>query len=154
MRPGGFYRPKLSQLDGSVILFPKLLLACARKKLKNAYRSYNSVGYLCKIFNSLSNPLDVWSGSEGIRRNFLFCSPRQVPCWFGSPAWFLTLYLMKVPFEEVPELVATRRVFIQKGHAYVAMNQVNFNAYCLMDTLKPCGTRLHLSDWCFIVLFS
>ncbi|KAM7487116.1 hypothetical protein LguiB_024600 [Lonicera macranthoides] len=30
----------------------------------------------------------------------------------------------KVPFEEVPELVATRRVFIQKGHAYVAMNQV------------------------------
>ncbi|KAL3501002.1 hypothetical protein ACH5RR_035451 [Cinchona calisaya] len=30
----------------------------------------------------------------------------------------------KVPFEEVPELVAIRRVFIQKGHAYVAMNQV------------------------------
>ncbi|RVW73588.1 putative DNA primase large subunit [Vitis vinifera] len=32
--------------------------------------------------------------------------------------------LMKVPFEEVPELVAGRRVFLQKGHAYVAMNQV------------------------------
>ncbi|KAK2993297.1 hypothetical protein RJ640_000012 [Escallonia rubra] len=31
---------------------------------------------------------------------------------------------MKVPFEEVPELVASRRVYIQKGHAYVAMNQV------------------------------
>ncbi|KAK3033356.1 hypothetical protein RJ639_034406 [Escallonia herrerae] len=30
----------------------------------------------------------------------------------------------KVPFEEVPELVASRRVYIQKGHAYVAMNQV------------------------------
>ncbi|KAK1365644.1 DNA primase large subunit [Heracleum sosnowskyi] len=30
----------------------------------------------------------------------------------------------KVPFEEVPELVATRKVYIQKGHAYVAMNQV------------------------------
>ncbi|KAK8627563.1 hypothetical protein V6N13_135172 [Hibiscus sabdariffa] len=30
----------------------------------------------------------------------------------------------KVPFEEVPELVAGRRVFICKGHAYVAMNQV------------------------------
>ncbi|KAL8121401.1 putative DNA primase large subunit [Apium graveolens] len=30
----------------------------------------------------------------------------------------------KVPFQEVPELVATRRVYIQKGHAYVAMNQV------------------------------
>ncbi|KAG8639962.1 hypothetical protein MANES_13G009300v8 [Manihot esculenta] len=30
----------------------------------------------------------------------------------------------KVPFEEVPELVAGRRIFICKGHAYVAMNQV------------------------------
>ncbi|CAK9171933.1 unnamed protein product [Ilex paraguariensis] len=30
----------------------------------------------------------------------------------------------KVPFEEVPELVASRRVFIQKGYAYVAMNQI------------------------------
>ncbi|KAL5717489.1 hypothetical protein ACHQM5_010481 [Ranunculus cassubicifolius] len=30
----------------------------------------------------------------------------------------------KVSFEEVPELVAGRRVFIQKGYAYVAMNQV------------------------------
>lgn len=30
----------------------------------------------------------------------------------------------KVPFEEVPELVAGRRVYIHKGHAYVAMNQV------------------------------
>lgn len=32
---------------------------------------------------------------------------------------------MKVPFEEVPELVAGRRVFIHKGYAYVAMNQVS-----------------------------
>ncbi|KAM5569282.1 putative DNA primase large subunit [Rosa sericea] len=30
----------------------------------------------------------------------------------------------KVPFEEVPELVASRRVFISKGHAYIAMSQV------------------------------
>ncbi|GAV86353.1 DNA_primase_lrg domain-containing protein [Cephalotus follicularis] len=30
----------------------------------------------------------------------------------------------KVPFEEVPELVANRRVYIHKGLAYVAMNQV------------------------------
>ncbi|KAF9686188.1 hypothetical protein SADUNF_Sadunf03G0132600 [Salix dunnii] len=30
----------------------------------------------------------------------------------------------KVPFEEVPELVAGRRVFIYKGYAYVAMTQV------------------------------
>ena len=33
---------------------------------------------------------------------------------------------MKVPFEEVPELVAGRRVYVHKGYAYVAMNQVNF----------------------------
>ncbi|KAG5521802.1 hypothetical protein RHGRI_034132 [Rhododendron griersonianum] len=31
----------------------------------------------------------------------------------------------KVPFEEVPELVAGRRVFLLKGYAYVAMNQVS-----------------------------
>ncbi|KAM7261102.1 hypothetical protein ACFE04_026577 [Oxalis oulophora] len=30
----------------------------------------------------------------------------------------------QVPFEEVPELVASRRVYIHKGYAYVAMNQV------------------------------
>ncbi|PIN08357.1 Eukaryotic-type DNA primase, large subunit [Handroanthus impetiginosus] len=30
----------------------------------------------------------------------------------------------KVPFEQVPDLVANRRVFILKGYAYVAMNQV------------------------------
>ncbi|KAM6562660.1 hypothetical protein CsatB_022658 [Cannabis sativa] len=30
----------------------------------------------------------------------------------------------KVPFEEVPELVASRRVFILKGNAYIAANQV------------------------------
>ncbi|KAJ4974342.1 hypothetical protein NE237_007516 [Protea cynaroides] len=30
----------------------------------------------------------------------------------------------KVPFEEVPDLVSTRRVLIVKGFAYVAMNQV------------------------------
>ncbi|XP_044488763.1 probable DNA primase large subunit [Mangifera indica] len=30
----------------------------------------------------------------------------------------------QVPFEEVPELVAGRRVFIHKGYAYVAMDQV------------------------------
>ncbi|KNA15433.1 hypothetical protein SOVF_098300 [Spinacia oleracea] len=30
----------------------------------------------------------------------------------------------KVPFEEVPELVAGRKVYVHKGHAYVAMNQV------------------------------
>ncbi|CAN0881133.1 Probable DNA primase large subunit [Linum grandiflorum] len=33
-----------------------------------------------------------------------------------SPLW-------KVPFEEVPELVAGRRVFLSKGYAYLAMSQ-------------------------------
>ncbi|XP_076944999.1 putative DNA primase large subunit [Bidens hawaiensis] len=32
--------------------------------------------------------------------------------------------LFKVSFEQVPELVATRKVFIQKGYAYVGVNQV------------------------------
>lgn len=36
--------------------------------------------------------------------------------------------LMKVTFEEVPELVASRRVFISKGNAYIAMSQVIVNA--------------------------
>ncbi|KZV24212.1 putative DNA primase large subunit [Dorcoceras hygrometricum] len=31
---------------------------------------------------------------------------------------------MKVPFEQVPDLVASRRVFLLKGYAYVATNQV------------------------------
>ncbi|OVA09342.1 DNA primase large subunit [Macleaya cordata] len=31
---------------------------------------------------------------------------------------------IKVPFEEVPDLVAGRRVYIHKGYAYVAMSQV------------------------------
>ncbi|OVA09575.1 DNA primase large subunit [Macleaya cordata] len=37
----------------------------------------------------------------------------------------ITLYVyMKVPFEEVPDLVAGRKVYIHKGYAYVAMSQV------------------------------
>lgn len=31
-----------------------------------------------------------------------------------------------MPFEEVPELVAGRKVFINQGYAYVAMNQVDY----------------------------
>lgn len=92
MRSGGFYRPKYSQVGDSIILFPKLLLACVRKKLKNAYRSYNSVGYLRKIFNSLSNPLDVGSWSEGIRRNNLFCSPRISSSMLTSLVWLTRMF--------------------------------------------------------------
>ncbi|GER27146.1 DNA primase [Striga asiatica] len=35
-----------------------------------------------------------------------------------------SILLIKVPFEQVPDLVASRRVFILKGYAYVAMSQV------------------------------
>lgn len=50
---------------------------------------------------------------------------------------------MKVPFEEVPELVAGRKVLLQKGHAYVAMNQVHINSCLLVGVLnlqneQPC----------------
>lgn len=52
---------------------------------------------------------------------------------------------MKVPFEEVPELVASRRVFLLKGYAYVAMNQVNINLIgcpiyfnCKIVVFSPC----------------
>ncbi|KAK0573255.1 hypothetical protein LWI29_005057 [Acer saccharum] len=42
----------------------------------------------------------------------------DLPCKAVSSAEF------EVPFEEVPELIAGRRVYIHKGYAYVAMNQV------------------------------
>lgn len=46
-------------------------------------------------------------------------------CWmFFSLICFLTNH-MKVPWEEVPELVAGRRVFLHKGYAYIAIYQVN-----------------------------
>ncbi|PIA51062.1 hypothetical protein AQUCO_01100113v1 [Aquilegia coerulea] len=41
-----------------------------------------------------------------------------------NPLYNAESIFFKVPFEEVPELVAGRRVFIHKGYAYVAMNQV------------------------------
>lgn len=48
----------------------------------------------------------------------------QVARSFGQSLPSADAIYFKVPFEEVPELVAGRRVFLQKGHAYVAMNQV------------------------------
>ncbi|XP_062149819.1 probable DNA primase large subunit [Alnus glutinosa] len=42
----------------------------------------------------------------------------------GQPLPTADAIFYMVPFEEVPELVAGRRVFVHKGHAYVAMNQV------------------------------
>ncbi|XP_049390484.1 probable DNA primase large subunit isoform X3 [Solanum stenotomum] len=48
----------------------------------------------------------------------------QVSRAIGQPITSTDAIYYKVPFEEVPELVAGRRVFIQKGNAYIAMNQV------------------------------
>ncbi|KAK4597584.1 hypothetical protein RGQ29_015205 [Quercus rubra] len=48
---------------------------------------------------------------------------KQVAQSFGQPLAADAIFY-KVPFEEVPELVAGRRVFIHKGYAYIAMNQV------------------------------
>ncbi|KAG0464194.1 hypothetical protein HPP92_020263 [Vanilla planifolia] len=47
----------------------------------------------------------------------------QVSRSIGQTSTVDTLFF-KVPFQEVPELVANRRVFLLKGNAYVAMNQV------------------------------
>lgn len=38
---------------------------------------------------------------------------------------FPLLKKLEVPFEEVPDLVAKRKVFVQKGNAYFSMNQVS-----------------------------
>ncbi|KAG6496666.1 hypothetical protein ZIOFF_044536 [Zingiber officinale] len=47
----------------------------------------------------------------------------QVAHSIGQPLNANTLFF-KAPFEEVPELFVGRRVFLQKGFAYVAMHQV------------------------------
>ncbi|AET04972.2 putative DNA primase large subunit, eukaryotic/archaeal [Medicago truncatula] len=48
----------------------------------------------------------------------------QVARSMGQPSPTVDAIFYKVPFEEVPELVARRQVFISQGYAYVAMNQV------------------------------
>ncbi|GAB4849506.1 hypothetical protein Ancab_004300 [Ancistrocladus abbreviatus] len=48
----------------------------------------------------------------------------QVAWSLGHRLTSADVLFYKVPFEEVPELVAARKVYIHKGHAYVAMNQV------------------------------
>lgn len=48
----------------------------------------------------------------------------QVARSLGQPPSGVDSRFYKVPFEEVPDLVASRRVFIHKGHAYIAMSQV------------------------------
>nr|GMD25253.1 probable DNA primase large subunit [Ipomoea batatas] len=48
----------------------------------------------------------------------------QVARCIGQPLSRAEAIFYKVPFEEVPELVAGRRVFIQKGNAYIATHQL------------------------------
>ncbi|XP_052206204.1 probable DNA primase large subunit isoform X2 [Diospyros lotus] len=48
----------------------------------------------------------------------------QVARSIGLSSSGADMIFYKVPFEDVPELVASRRVFILKGYAYVAMHQV------------------------------
>ncbi|KAK1306266.1 putative DNA primase large subunit [Acorus calamus] len=48
----------------------------------------------------------------------------QVARSIGQPVVNSDAIFFKVPFEEVAELVSNRRVFLFKGYAYVAMNQV------------------------------
>ncbi|KAH9708130.1 DNA primase large subunit [Citrus sinensis] len=49
---------------------------------------------------------------------------RALMAEFDLPCKAISRTEFEVPFEEVPELVAGRRVYIHKGHAYVAMHQV------------------------------
>ncbi|KAK7368415.1 hypothetical protein VNO80_10440 [Phaseolus coccineus] len=48
----------------------------------------------------------------------------QVARSMGQPVPTADAIFYKVPFEEVPELVAGRKVLISQGYAYVAMNQI------------------------------
>ncbi|KOM31527.1 hypothetical protein LR48_Vigan01g108200 [Vigna angularis] len=48
----------------------------------------------------------------------------QVARSMGQPSPSADAIFYKVPFEEVPELVAGRKVLISQGYAYVAMNQI------------------------------
>ncbi|CAG7903843.1 unnamed protein product [Brassica rapa] len=45
-------------------------------------------------------------------------------CFFSFLSFAVEAVYYKVPFEEVPDLVAGRRVLIQKGHAFVAGSQL------------------------------
>lgn len=42
----------------------------------------------------------------------------------------------QVPFEEVPELVASRRVFLQRGNAFVPRDQVRASIDCWVEFLS------------------
>ncbi|CAA0826612.1 Probable DNA primase large subunit [Striga hermonthica] len=61
------------------------------------------------------------------RYRFQFQAPdvqREIMAEFDLPYKAVNSAEYEVPFEQVPDLVASRRVFILKGYAYVAMSQV------------------------------
>eukprot|EP01018_Ginkgo_biloba_P022764 Gb_25311 [translate_table: standard] len=44
--------------------------------------------------------------------------------FFKNDLLILGVTIKQVPFEEVSELVASRRIFLQRGHAFVPMSQL------------------------------
>ncbi|KAK1282135.1 putative DNA primase large subunit [Acorus calamus] len=90
----------------------------------------------CRTFFVFSEDQRKWFLSMEtalFRYRFRFESPdsqnvkdklNQVARSIGQPVVNADAIFFKVPFEEVAELVSNRRVFLFKGYAYVAMNQV------------------------------
>lgn len=68
--------------------------------------------------------------SSFLLKIFLFTASLLLAFLMADFTFFL---FMKVPFEEVPELVAGLKVYISRGNAYVAMNQVVF--FCFIHAI-------------------
>ncbi|KAG6472013.1 hypothetical protein ZIOFF_069468 [Zingiber officinale] len=65
----------------------------------------------------------------------------QLPYKAISHAEFELIHpFFKAPFEEVPELFVGRKVFLQKGFAYVAMHQ---RAWCVLSAVKACAMQVN-----------
>ncbi|KAK6930791.1 hypothetical protein RJ641_002584, partial [Dillenia turbinata] len=67
---------------------------------------------------------DATEGSDNAKEKL-----SQVARSINQPLPGTDTTIFKVPFEEVPDLVAGRRVYIHKGHAYIAMNQALCQSY-------------------------
>ncbi|KAL9272070.1 putative DNA primase large subunit [Drosera capensis] len=78
------------------------------------------------ILAELDRPYKAVSGAE--HRVYMVQSVKeklsQVARPTGQHLTNADVLFYRVPFEEVPELVSGRRVYIHKGHAYAAMNQL------------------------------
>ncbi|KAK3035876.1 hypothetical protein RJ639_033013 [Escallonia herrerae] len=109
------FRPESSDVQLSVLLMMLIRLAFEFQKALMAefdlpYKAVSNAEY-----EGLKDKLSQVARSIG----------QSLPSGnYGSLSGISDRIFYKVPFEEVPELVASRRVYIQKGHAYVAMNQV------------------------------